>query len=86
MEIGFSYTRIDECIENLARITNLSIEAVTVDLDEALNKIAYDTITSPIDIPPYDRSAVDGYALCSEATTSASPSNPIPLVIKNRGN
>uniref|UniRef100_A0A7J3JSE0 Molybdopterin molybdenumtransferase MoeA n=1 Tax=Ignisphaera aggregans TaxID=334771 RepID=A0A7J3JSE0_9CREN len=86
MEIGFSYTRIDECIENLARITNLSIEAVTVDLDEALNKIAYDTITSPIDIPPYDRSAVDGYALCSEATTSASPSNPIPLVIKNKGN
>ncbi|MCS7111684.1 MAG: molybdopterin molybdotransferase MoeA [Ignisphaera sp.] len=81
----FRYLRIDECLGNLVEKTNIVIGVTTVDTIDALGRIAYDEIVSPIDIPPYDRSAVDGYAVCSEATTSASPNNPIPLILRSRG-
>ncbi len=82
----FRYLGINECLENLIKVVEIVIEPITINLSESLDMIAYNNIVSPIDIPPYDRSAVDGYAICGEATTSASPNNPIPLVIKHGSN
>jgi len=70
----------------LLKATKIDVEPIYEDIDNALGMIVYEDITSPINIPPYDRSAVDGYAVCSDAVTSASPSNPIPLILKDRAN
>lgn len=45
----------------LAAITPLA--PVTVDLEEAFGLVAADDVTSPIDVPGFDNSAFDGYAL-----------------------
>jgi len=38
-------------------------------------------VLSPVDVPPFDRAAMDGYAVRAEDVFSASESNPIPLRI-----
>jgi molybdopterin molybdotransferase len=45
----------------LAAITPLA--PVTLDLEEAFGLVAADDVTSPIDVPGFDNSAFDGYAL-----------------------
>ncbi len=48
---------------------------------ESLGRVCGEDIYAPFDIPSFDRSAVDGYAVIAEDTFSASPSNPIELKI-----
>jgi len=38
----------------------------TITLESALNRILAEDIVSPLNIPPFDNSAMDGYALCAE--------------------
>lgn len=49
----------------------------TVPLCDALNRISKCTYSSPSSTPKHDTSAMDGYALNSAATNTASPSTPI---------
>ncbi len=53
----------------------------TVPLDEALNRTLAEDIISEVDIPPFDRAAMDGFAVRAEDTFGASPENPITLQI-----
>jgi molybdenum cofactor synthesis domain-containing protein len=48
-----------------------------VHLTEALGRVLAEDVTSEIDVPHFDRSAVDGYAVRSSDTFGASPTNPI---------
>ncbi|AGK60818.1 molybdenum cofactor synthesis domain protein [Archaeoglobus sulfaticallidus PM70-1] len=48
-----------------------------VDFFNALNRVCYEDVYSKRDVPHFDRSAVDGYAVIAEDTYSASTSNPI---------
>ncbi|MCL7389350.1 MAG: molybdopterin molybdotransferase MoeA [Thaumarchaeota archaeon] len=48
---------------------------------ESHGRVCGEDIYAPFDIPSFDRSAVDGYAVIAEDTFSASPSNPIELKI-----
>jgi len=75
-KVGFSkLTSVEEALKQLSfRITTCPIEEVRI--QEALNRILGDDITSSMNIPPFDRSAMDGYALRAEDTFGASPSNP----------
>ncbi|MCW4007756.1 MAG: molybdopterin molybdotransferase MoeA [Candidatus Bathyarchaeota archaeon] len=52
---------------------------VTVSLGEALNRVSAVDITAQEDLPRFDRSAVDGYALKAEDTTGASQFKPVVL-------
>lgn len=52
-------------------------EVVDVPLMESLNRVSGEDIYAPFDLPLFDRSAVDGYAVIAEETFSASPSNPM---------
>jgi molybdopterin molybdotransferase len=54
-------------------------EVEEVPLDEALGRILAEDIVSPIDSPPFDRAAVDGYALRAEDTFQAREYNPVEL-------
>jgi len=50
---------------------------VTVPLNEALNRVLAEDIVAKEDLPRFDKSAVDGYALKAEDTTGASQFKPV---------
>ena len=54
-------------------------DAERIAISEALFRVAASDVASPTDIPHYDRAAMDGFAVVSEATKGASPSSPVLL-------
>ena len=61
----------------LGDITPLGHE--TIPLASSLNRIVAEDIISPINLPPFDNSAMDGYAIQAADSQRASPANPIAL-------
>lgn len=53
-------------------------------LTEAAGRIVAEDVTSPIDVPPFARSAMDGYAVVAASTAGASEAAPIRLRILDR--
>src|SRR5262245_23506656 len=66
----------------LATVRPLPIE--DVDLGSALGRFAAVNITSSIDLPLFDNSAMDGYAVRSEELKRASPENPVHLKVTGK--
>lgn len=75
-KIGFSrLTPLEDALEKLfSRIQLNPMEEIEV--NESLNRILAIDIVSEMDIPPFDRSAMDGYAIKAEDSFKASPRNP----------
>src|SRR4051812_27959494 len=48
----------------------------TVPLDEALGRVLARDVVSPVDVPSFDRSNVDGFAVVSENTFGAAEEAP----------
>ncbi|MEM3819917.1 MAG: molybdopterin molybdotransferase MoeA, partial [Nitrososphaerota archaeon] len=81
---GFkTLTSVDKALQILRGILEKLEEKDVVDvpLTESLGRVCGENIYARFDIPSFDRSAVDGYALIAEDTFSASPSNPIQFKI-----
>ncbi len=57
------------------------LESEGVCLWDAADRIASDSILAPIDLPPFDNSAMDGYAVRAQDVQSASPSSPVTLSV-----
>ncbi|MFQ5816016.1 MAG: molybdopterin biosynthesis protein, partial [Candidatus Hydrothermarchaeaceae archaeon] len=53
-----------------------------VSLGEALGRVLAVDVVAPIDVPPFDRAAMDGYALKARGTHGASESKPKELALK----
>lgn len=53
----------------------------SVPLSEALGRVLAEDVVSPVDVPPFDRATVDGYALRAEDTFMASESEPVRLKV-----
>ncbi len=51
----------------------------TVTLAEALGRVVATTLPAPIDVPPFDRSMVDGFAVVAQDVASASEAEPVML-------
>ncbi|MEM4466002.1 MAG: molybdopterin molybdotransferase MoeA [Nitrososphaerota archaeon] len=67
-------------LEKLTRsLTSRRLEEVS--LLDSLGRVCGEDILAPNDVPPYDRSAVDGYAVIAEDTFGASPTNPVELKV-----
>lgn len=82
-KIGFSkLTLLDDALKKIASLTR-STSLIEIETSKALNRILGINIISELDIPPFDRSAMDGYAVIAEDTFGASPSNP--KIIKKIG-
>jgi putative molybdopterin biosynthesis protein len=62
-----------------ARRRDLGIEEIL--LGEATGAVLAEDIVAPMDIPPFDRSTVDGYAVRAEDTFGAEENRPILLKI-----
>jgi molybdopterin molybdotransferase len=72
---------VDEALTILAqRIIPLGSEAVG--LDEGLDRVLAEDIVAAVDVPHFDRSAVDGYGVRARDTFGASDYNPLPLALK----
>ncbi|MFV1951661.1 MAG: gephyrin-like molybdotransferase Glp [Nitrospinota bacterium] len=65
---------IDRESEGLGGVEEVSIV-------NSLNSVLFSDIYANTDLPPYDRSAMDGYAVCSEDIEKASEEMPITLNI-----
>ncbi len=64
--------RLDAAVRPIARTER-------VRLDEAAGRVAAVDVVSAIDVPPFARSAMDGYAVVAADTGSATRSNPVRL-------
>ncbi|CAB3289758.1 Molybdenum cofactor synthesis domain protein [Methanocaldococcus lauensis] len=62
-------------------IDKLKNEIEEVDLFNAIGRVLAEDVFSDVDIPPYDRAKMDGYAVKAEDTYEADENNPIELKI-----
>lgn len=69
---------LEEAQEMLLSMVGAGRESV-VHLSEALGRVLSRDIKAPCDVPPFDKSPLDGYALRAEDTEMASPENPVFL-------
>ncbi len=78
---GFpTLTSFKESRLKLAEVIKYRIlETIDVTLDDALNMVCAEDVFAPTDLPEFDRSAVDGYAIVAEDTFGSSPNNPVEL-------
>jgi molybdopterin molybdotransferase len=53
----------------------------TVALDDAIDRILATEVIAPLDVPAFDRAAMDGYALRGADTAGASEYNPLALPV-----
>ena len=71
---------VDEALANiLGDIKRLGHE--TVSLMSSPGRMLAEDIISPIDLPPFDNSAMDGYAILAEDSQNAGADNPKPLTV-----
>jgi molybdopterin molybdotransferase len=59
-------------------------EIEEIKFDDAFGRVLAEDLLSPIDSPPFDRAAMDGYAIRGEDSFGAAPRNPVSLKIKKR--
>ena len=58
-----------------------TLAAETVELNEAHGRVLATLVRSPIDVPGFDRSAMDGYAVRGSETTGAGDYQPLPFAV-----
>lgn len=79
MKEFFDVMHIDAVLELKKRFGTVGTEQVH--LDNALGRILAVDFSAPQDIPGFDRSTMDGYAVCAASTYGASEGNPAYLAI-----
>jgi molybdopterin molybdotransferase len=62
----------------------MPLDAERVELPAALHRVLAERVTSPIDQPPWDNSAMDGYAVRADDVRGASESHPVTLGVLER--
>lgn len=72
-EVGAVWRWIDEHAARLG--------TTQVPLDQAAGRVLAVDVTAPIDVPAFDRSAMDGYALIGHETSGASDYNPLAFAV-----
>jgi molybdenum cofactor synthesis domain-containing protein len=81
--VGFKeFTRLSAALKEWLKACCVKVGSERVKVDEAVNRFSFTEVVSPVDIPPFNRSAVDGYAVRGEDLQDASPLNPIGLKVK----
>lgn len=63
----------------LARLTPLPPEQVQ--LRDAPGRVLAEAVAAEVDVPPFDRAAMDGYALVGQETFGAGPYNPLDFAV-----
>jgi molybdopterin molybdotransferase len=75
---GFFRVRTpDELYKEMDRFKSLSFERVAI--EDSLHRVLFEDLISPINLPDFRRSTVDGFALKAKDTYGASETNPAIL-------
>lgn len=61
-----------------------TLRAENVSIDEATGRVLADPVIAPIDVPAFDRSAMDGYAVRGSETSGASDYNPLEFDVRGQ--
>src|SRR6185503_18879336 len=69
---------LEEAVERILRIVPSS-SSEWIDLTLAHGRFLAEQILAPIELPPFDNSAMDGYAVRAADVTSAAPDKPVRL-------
>jgi molybdenum cofactor synthesis domain-containing protein len=75
---------LEEARRRLATSVRPIERRARVPLSEAAGRVAAADVFSPIDVPPFARSAMDGYAVVASDTATASKLSPVRLRILDR--
>ncbi|MFZ0534304.1 MAG: molybdopterin biosynthesis protein, partial [Anaerolineales bacterium] len=76
-------SRLNEALEATGRAGVLGIEEIPLD-EQALGRVLAKPVWATISSPHYHASAMDGYAVRSENTVTASPALPVDLIINTQ--
>ncbi len=82
MSLFLEVVSVSEAVETVRRIAPLP-GCEEVPLEDALHRVLARDVCADIDIPGFDRSTVDGYAVAAAETTGASEA--IPAMLQCRG-
>ncbi|MEW9096488.1 MAG: gephyrin-like molybdotransferase Glp [Clostridiaceae bacterium] len=78
----FNVVSIDQTKKIIEENINLEVSYETIKLEESLGRVLYEDIVANIDVPGFNRSTVDGYAVYSKDLFGASESMPSMLTLK----
>ncbi len=77
-------TSIDDALQKFfAAIEFKQLKTVTVPLNSALNRVLAENVVAKVDVPRFNRSAVDGYAVNAEETIGATQFKPKVFQLTN---
>lgn len=77
---GFTHrSTVAQAWDWIGRIQRLETETVALEL--ATGRVLATGVKSEMDVPPFDRSAMDGFAILAEETAGASEYNPLPFTV-----
>jgi molybdopterin molybdotransferase len=82
MSIFLKVVSVSEAIATVRKIAPHPLQE-TVPLEMAAGRVLAEDVRSDTDIPGFDRSVVDGYAVRAADTTGAS--DPVPAMLRTRG-
>ena len=77
----FTLKSVEEARSELLRAATRRMDAERVAREAALGRITAAPVLAPEDLPPFPRSSVDGYAVCSADTFGASEGLPAYLTV-----
>lgn len=74
---------LEQAVELLSRQA-AQMPPEEVDILESYGRVLAEDVVAPVDVPPFDRSTVDGYAVVAESTYGASELTPVELRLVGR--
>ncbi|MEM1623555.1 MAG: molybdopterin molybdotransferase MoeA [Sulfolobales archaeon] len=79
MSRTMKFVNVGEALEKLVNEVSIDIEGEVVDVQDAVGRYVYRDYISRVDLPPFDRSAVDGVAARFIDVVGASETSPVLL-------
>jgi len=76
----------EEAIKKIERSVTFELKSEDAPLISSLNRVLAEDIISPIDVPQFPKSQMDGYAIRSEDTFQASENSPVKLKLVEKIN
>jgi molybdopterin molybdotransferase len=83
MKLFRTLISLEEALKTLSSYAKRT-EIEEIRFEAALDRVLAEDVFSPMDSPPFDRAAMDGYAIRGEDSFGAAPRNPVFLKINRR--
>jgi molybdopterin molybdotransferase len=73
---------VEEALERILAAIDGPLEAENVSIDDALGRVLAEPVVSTTDLPPWDNSAMDGYAIVAADVATATDAAPVRLRVQ----